>query len=136
VKYSLDDFALAKITLSLLVLSQVLKCENDPGTTMIYEHRTYRVSAGKAAEFLRLYEGDGLHIITRYAKLAGCWTTESGTLNSIIFLWAYNDLGHRTEQRAKLGADTEWQAFVPKILPYLEYQESFFLTPAPFSPLE
>jgi len=103
---------------------------------MIYEPRTYRVSAGKASEFLKLYEGDGLHIITRYANLVGCWTTESGTLNSIVFLWAYGDLGHRTGQRAKLGADPDWQAFVPKILPYLEHQESFFLTTAPFSPLK
>ncbi len=103
---------------------------------MIYEHRTYRVFAGKAPEFLKLYEGDGLPIITRYAKLVGCWTTESGTLNSIVFLWAYNDLGHRTEQRVKLGADADWLTFVPKILPYLEHQESFFLTPATFSPLE
>ena len=102
---------------------------------MIYEHRTYRVSAGQAAEFLKLYEREGLHIITRYAMLVGCWTTESGTLNSVVFLWAYEDLGHRTDQRSKLGADPEWQAFVPKILPYLEHQESFFLTPAAFSPL-
>jgi hypothetical protein len=102
---------------------------------MIYEHRTYRVSAGKAAEFLKLYEAEGLQIITRFATLAGCWTTESGTLNSIVFLWAYDDLGHRTAQRAKLGSDPEWQAFVPKILPYLQHQESFFLTPASFSPL-
>jgi len=103
---------------------------------MIYEHRTYRVSAGKAPEFLKLYESEGLHIITRYAHLTGCWATESGTLNSVVFLWAYEDLGHRTEQRAKLAADPEWQAFVPRILPYLEHQESYFLNPAAFSPLK
>lgn len=102
---------------------------------MIYEHRTYRITPGKAAEFLKLYQADGLHIITRYATLIGCWTTDSGTLNAIVFLWGYNDYAHRTEQRAKLAADTEWQAFVPKILPYLEHQESAFLQPAAFSPL-
>jgi hypothetical protein len=102
---------------------------------MIYELRTYQVHAGKAAEFLRVYEADGLKIITRYAKLVGCWTKESGVLNSVVFLWAYDDLGHRTAQRAKLGKDPEWQAFVPSILPYLIHQESVFLTPAEFSPL-
>jgi len=102
---------------------------------MIYEHRTYRTPAGKAPEFLRLYEAEGLHIITRYAKLEGCWTTESGTLNAVVFLWAYENYGHRSEQRAKLAADPEWQQFVPKILPYLVHQESAFLAPASFSPL-
>lgn len=103
---------------------------------MIYEKRTYRITAGKAPEFLKLYEAEGLHIITKYAKLVGCWVTDSGPLNSVVFIWGYDDYGHRTEQRAKLGADSEWQGFVPKILPYLDYQESVFLQPAAFSPLD
>lgn len=101
---------------------------------MIYEMRTYQVQAGKAAEFLKVYESEGLAVITRYAKLVGCWTKESGVLNSIVFLWAYQDLAHRATQRTKLAADADWQAFVPRILPYLVHQESVFLTPAPFSP--
>ena len=103
---------------------------------MIYEHRTYRVPPGKGPEFLKLYEQTCLPVITRYAKLIGCWLTESGTLNSVVFIWAYNDFAHRTEQRAKLGKDPEWSVGVEKILPYLVHQESYFLTPAPFSPQE
>lgn len=101
---------------------------------MIFEQRIYQVKAGTAAEFLRIYEDEGLAIITKYAKLIGCWTTESGTLNSIVFIWGYADFGHRTEQRGKLARDAEWQAFVPKILPYLVHQQSTFLLPAAFSP--
>lgn len=103
---------------------------------MIYEHRTYQVPAGKAPEFLRIYEAEGLSIITRYARLIGCWTKESGVLNSIVFIWAYDDFAHRTAQRAKLGQDPEWAAFTPKILPYLVHQESVFLNPVAFSPLK
>lgn len=102
---------------------------------MIYEKRTYRITAGKAPEFLKLYEAEGLQIITKYTKLVGCWLTESGPLNSVVFIWAYDDFGHRTAQRGKLATDPDWQGFVPKILPYLDYQESIFLTPATFSPL-
>lgn len=102
---------------------------------MIFEQRTYQIQAGKAPEFLKLYEAEGLAIITRYAGLKGCWVKESGVLNSVVFLWAYDDFGHRTAQRAKLGADPAWQAFVPKILPYLVHQESVFLNPVGFSPL-
>ena len=102
---------------------------------MIFEHRTYRVQPGKATEFLKLYQAEGLPIISRYARLIGCWTTESGVLNSVLFIWAYDDLGHRTAQRAKLGQDAEWLAFIPKMLPCLVHQDSFFLTPTAFSPL-
>jgi hypothetical protein len=103
---------------------------------MIYEQRTYQVQAGRAAEFLKLYQEQGLPLIGRYARLIGCWTKESGVLNSVVFLWAYEDFGHRTAQRAKLGQDREWAAFVPSMLPYLVHQESVFLTPTAFSPLQ
>lgn len=103
---------------------------------MIFEMRTYQVQAGKAAEFLQVYREHGLHVITRYARLVGCWTKESGVLNSVVFLWGYDDFAHRSAQRGKLGEDAEWQAFVPGILPYLVHQESMFLNPVSFSPLK
>lgn len=101
---------------------------------MIYEMRTYEVGPGKAPEFLAFYEAEGLGIITKYAKLIGCWVKESGTLNSVVFIWAYDDFGHRTSQRAKLMQDADWKLFVPKMLPYLVHQESIFMNPAAFSP--
>ena len=102
---------------------------------MIYEMRTYQVQPGKAAEFLGMYQAQGLPIISRYARLIGCWTKESGVLNSTVFIWAYEDFGHRSAQRGKLAQDPEWSAFVPAMLPYLVHQESVFMSPAAFSPL-
>jgi hypothetical protein len=43
---------------------------------MIYEQRTYQVHAGKAAEFLKVYQANGLGIITRYASRL-VWLAES-----------------------------------------------------------
>lgn len=103
---------------------------------MIVEMRTYQLLPGRAAEFLRIYEENGLPIITRYAQLLGCWTKESGTLNSIVFLWGYDSFAHRSEQRARLAQDSQWQSFVPTILPYLVHQDSTFLNPVSFSPLK
>ncbi|NQU57775.1 MAG: NIPSNAP family protein, partial [Rhodospirillales bacterium] len=48
---------------------------------MIYEHRTYRVQPGTLPKFMQLYEDKCLPVIGTYAKLIGCWATESGTLN-------------------------------------------------------
>lgn len=102
---------------------------------MIFEKRTYRMQPGKVGEFLKVYEATGVGIITKYATLIGCWQSESGTLNEVVFIWGYDDYGHRQTQRAKLAADQEWQAFVPTILPYLAHQESQFMIAAGFSPL-
>jgi hypothetical protein len=102
---------------------------------MILEMRTYQVHPGQAPEFLKIYEAHGLGIITRYARLQGCWTKESGTLNSVVFLWSYDDMAHRSAQRARLAQDPEWAAFVPTILPFLVHQESVFLNPVAFSPI-
>jgi len=57
-------------------------------------------------------------------------------LNSVVFIWAYDDFAHRTAQRQRLAQDQEWAAFSPKILPFLVHQESIFLTPVAFSPLK
>jgi NIPSNAP protein len=103
---------------------------------MIFEMRTYRVHPGKAGELLKMYQEQGLPVISRYASLIGCWTQESGVLNSVVFIWAYEDFGHRAAQRAKLAQDPQWSAFVPAMLPYLVHQESVFLSPAAFSPLK
>lgn len=102
---------------------------------MIYEQRTYQIHPGKAPDFLELYEEEGLEIATRHAILAGCWVSDSGALNTITFLWAYQDHGHRSTQRAKLDADPAWRDFVPKILPLMAHQECILLKPATFSPL-
>jgi NIPSNAP len=101
---------------------------------MLVEMRTYQITAGKVPEFLSIYEREGLPIITRYAHLQGCWTKDSGTLNSVVFCWGYDNYAHRSAQRVKLAADPEWQAFTPKILPYLVHQESVFLSPTAFCP--
>ena len=99
---------------------------------MIYEHRTYRVGPGQLPEFMKIYNESVYPVISKYAKLVGAWSTESGTLNSAVFVWAYDDFAHRTEQRAKLAADSEWGPNVGKILPFLVHQESFFMNAAPF----
>ncbi len=101
---------------------------------MIYEMRTYQVQPGKAGEFLKMYEAKGLPIISRYAKLIGCWVKESGVLNSTVFIWAYEDFAHRTSQRTQLAQDPAWAVFIPEMLPYLVHQESVFMNPAAFSP--
>ncbi|SDY20640.1 NIPSNAP family protein [Delftia lacustris] len=64
--------------------------------------------------------------------MVGYYTSDSGPLNQIVHLWAYTDLNERAERRARLLAEPRWQAYVARMLPLLQSQESKLLVPAPF----
>jgi hypothetical protein len=103
---------------------------------VIVEERTYTLEVGKVAEYLRLYEEEGLAIQTRILpRMVGYFSTEIGTLNQIVHLWAYEDLEERRRKRAELVADEEWLAYVAKVRPLILHQENRILIPAPFSPI-
>ncbi len=100
---------------------------------MLVEQRTYTTHPGKWREYLRLYEAEGLALQQRIlGRMVGYYSTETGTLNQIVHLWAYTDLNERAERRAALLAEPAFQAYVAKMMPLLQSQESRFLLPAPF----
>jgi len=100
---------------------------------MIVEERIYTLHAGKAAQYLKLYEQEGLAVQRPIlGNLVGYYSTEIGPLNVVVHMWAYEDLADRTRRRAQLTADARWQAYVPKIAPLMQHQENRILNPASF----
>lgn len=103
---------------------------------MIVEMRTYTLRPGEVANYLRLYEAEGLATQTRIlGRLLGYYSSETGDVNQVVHLWAYEDLADRQRRRAALFADPDWLAYIPKIVPLLVSQESKILNPARFSPV-
>lgn len=103
---------------------------------MIYEERTYSLISGKADQYLSLFERDGLEIQTRFlGQLKGYFTTESGTLNQVVHIWAYESFEDRQERRRKLWADPDWIAYADQVLPLITRMENRFLLPTKFSPM-
>jgi hypothetical protein len=103
---------------------------------VIVEERIYTLEVGKVPEYLRLYEAEGLAIQTRILpRMVGYFSTEVGSLNQIVHLWAYEDFEERTRKRAELQVDESWQAYVAKVRPLILRQENRILVPAPFSPI-
>ncbi|MFQ5956080.1 MAG: NIPSNAP family protein [Kiloniellales bacterium] len=103
---------------------------------MIVEERIYTLYPGKAPEYLRRYEAEGLAIQTPIlGNMIGYFSTEVGPLNQIIHMWGYQDYADRERRRAKLLADAAWQAYVEKVRPLVITQENKILIPAPFSPI-
>jgi hypothetical protein len=104
---------------------------------MIVEERTYQLGVGKLAEYLRLYGEEGRGIQEPILGHMVGWFTANdiGDLNTIVHLWAYEDLADRAARRATMVADPAWQAFVAKLAPLIVRQESRILQPAPWSPI-
>jgi hypothetical protein len=104
------------------------------GGKHIYELRTYRAHAGKAGEWLAAFKA-ALPAREKYSKIVGLWTTEFSQLNQVVHLWAFTDLGHRADVRAKTPLDPEVKAFVAKGAALLAHMESVVLVPTEVSPL-
>lgn len=97
---------------------------------MIFEMRTYLMKPGSIPTVEELF-GAGLPARTKLSRLAGFWRTEVGTLNQIIHIWPYENLGERDRIRAEAVKTGVWP---PKIADFILEMESKILHPAPFSP--
>ncbi len=104
---------------------------------MLIDLRTYTFHPGMLARFLPRFETEGLPLQTEYCgNLIGYFTTETGTLNQVVQLWAYADAADRDARRARLWADERWQRFGDFALPLIQHQENRLLKPTAFSPLK
>ncbi len=103
---------------------------------MIVEERTYTFHPGKIPAFLAEYEGGARELQMRIlGRMLGYFTSEFGEQNQTVHLWGYDSLADRAERRARLVAEPEWRAFLGRVLPMIQRQESRILTPTPFSPM-
>ena len=100
---------------------------------MYVEERMYRLKVGAAAEYLKIYENDGLRIQLKHLPhLVGYYFTEVGTLNMVVHMWAYDSLDQREKCRAAMQADPDWKKYIEKSHPLMESQENRIMKAAPF----
>jgi NIPSNAP protein len=103
---------------------------------MIVEERIYTLHAGKVPEMARLYGEVGLALQQRYlGEFIGYFSTETGNLNQVVFMWGYDSLDDRAARRERLAQDPEWQRYLQKVVQLILTQENRILNPAPFSPI-
>ena len=103
---------------------------------MIVEERIYTLHPGKVAEMVRLYGEEGLALQERYlGKFIGYFTTETGNLNQVVFMWGFESLDDRAARRERMAQDPAWQRYLAKVTPLLLSQENRILRPTSFSPI-
>jgi hypothetical protein len=105
------------------------------GGKHVYELRTYRAAYQRLPEWVKLFR-EIQPVRQEYSKPVGVWTTDIGTLNQVVHLWAYDDLNHRAEVRNAVIRDPRWQEFLEKAGPLLVEMQSVVLIPTEVSPLQ
>lgn len=104
------------------------------GRGVIHEYRTYQLKPGVLPTYLEAFEAIALPLIRKHMDLLGFWTNDTGLLNCVHHLWAFENHAERERRFAALRAEEEYRLrFLPIALPLLESMNSRILHPVPFA---
>lgn len=103
---------------------------------MIVEQRTYTTRPGCVPEYFRLYESFGLPPQLRILqRMVGYYRSETGPLNQVVHLWAYDNMEDRRRRRNALVADPDFADYTRRMFPLLLSQETVILKPSALVPV-
>jgi hypothetical protein len=106
---------------------------------VLIDLRTYRVRPGKLPQELDLYAKHGLASQLRHLGSPVAYLqAESGDLNTLVHLWAFEDAGDRAQKRAAMMSDPEWLNYLKLAdeAGYLVDQRNSLMVPASFAPIK
>lgn len=102
---------------------------------MIFDHRIYTIRPGKIGQHVDTYGkyGYGPQTAT-LGKPVLYATAESGELNTIVHIWAYDSAADREEKRVRLAKDPGWIEYRKESAKngFLVQQQNRILVPASF----
>jgi hypothetical protein len=105
---------------------------------VLVDHRTYRLRPGTVQPALDLYEQHGYAAQTKHlGKPVAYMFAESGELNTLVHIWAYEDAADRVKRRAAMQADPAWKEYLKRNAEagYLLEQTTKLMIPAKFAPI-
>jgi hypothetical protein len=106
------------------------RIKSEEGKEMIIEMRTYLLKPGTIPVFEERF-AEALPARLKFSKLGAFWHSEVGTLNQVILVWPYKDLGERERIGEEARRSGQWP---PKVREFILTQENKILQAAPFSP--
>jgi hypothetical protein len=100
---------------------------------MLHEFRTYGIAPGGLPTYISAFNELALPVIRRHMNILGFWTSDTGDLNQVYHLWAFENDGRRREQFAAVRQDPVFaDQFLPIVLPIMRGMRSIILTPTVF----
>jgi NIPSNAP len=104
---------------------------------MIYEEREYTLKTGQVGPYLKFYEEQAMPVQGEIqGGLVGFFHTETGKLNKVVHIWAYDDFNERLRRRAEVWQHPDWPKFISNVRHMIVGQKNRILLPANFSPLK
>lgn len=106
---------------------------------MLVDHRTYTVKPGMMKTQLEIYEKYGFPVQVRHiGQPIAYLQAESGDLNTLVHLWAYESAADREQRRAKMAQDPDWKVYLQKSAEAscLAAQRTSLMVPVGFVPLK
>ncbi len=107
---------------------------------MIYEWRVYEIPPGKMMNINSRFANITLKLFQRHGiKVIGFWEAVVGTSNTLYYMIAFNDLGHREKSMNAFMADPDWikaRAETEKDGPIVTRIQNMLLRPTSYSPLQ
>jgi hypothetical protein len=102
---------------------------------VIIDYRAYTLASGTVAQFMELFETEGLEPQVRICgNFLGLYRTEIGNINQIIMMFAYKDAVERQQRRDLLFKDPAFLSYLHKVRPLLREQEVRMLIPSRCNP--
>ena len=100
--------------------------ESDDDDDSLYELRTYQLKPEHFMDYLALTGSDAFKPRTDASKLSGFFMVELGGVlcNSVVHLWEYESLDHRTDVRMHLANDAGFGDYISTIRPWLVSQDA------------
>jgi hypothetical protein len=97
---------------------------------MIVEQRRYSLVPGGPAAYLRAWKASGRGPQVRHlGEPLGVYVVEVGALNTLVYLWRFDDAADRERRRAALAADEEFAEFRRSVRELMVAQHTELLVP-------
>jgi hypothetical protein len=106
---------------------------------VLVDARTYTIKPGCTAAQLKISQELGFPAQVRHIGQPICYLqAESGEMNTLLHLWAYENAGDREARRAAMAKDPDWQKYLAanREAGYLIGQRTTLMTPVPFAPIK
>ena len=106
---------------------------------MIVDHRTYKVKPGTLNQQLAIYEKYAFPVQLKHLGAPVAFlTAETGELNTMIHLWAYESAADREQRRAAMAKDPGWGEYLKANAEagYVVDMRTNLMVPTSFAPIK
>lgn len=103
----------------------------------LIDHRIYTIKPRRMAQFLDVFDRLAMPVeIRHFGPPIGFYVSDTGMLNQVVHLWAFESLADLEARRDRRDQDPEWPAYIKASVDLIDAQENRFIRAVPLKSLE